>query len=55
MFKLLLGSFLAAVMLLVSGCSAKTANTADTTCIGCEGLPDCIPGPYGDCLPKTKK
>ncbi|MCH9813488.1 MAG: hypothetical protein K0U47_06035 [Epsilonproteobacteria bacterium] len=57
MNKLLLGSFLAVSMLMVSGCSVKTANSSTTssTCIGCEGLPDCVPGPYGDCLPKTKK
>jgi len=54
MNKLLLGSLIAVAMIAFSGCTYKTANTTKNICIGCDGLPDCVPGPYGDCLPKKK-
>ncbi len=58
MNKLLLGSVVAVAILAFSGCTYKTATApvakAKSVCIGCENLPDCVPGPYGDCLP-TKK
>jgi len=56
MNKLLLGSLIAVAMIAFSGCTYKTASEAKakSVCMGCEGLPDCVPGPYGDCLPKKK-
>lgn len=53
MNKLLLGSLVAIAVIFFSGCTYKAAPTvkiAETICVGCEGLPDCVPGPYGDCL-----
>ncbi len=57
MKKLLLGSLIAVAMIAFSGCTYKAAPViakAKSVCVGCENLPDCVPGPYGDCLPKNK-
>ena len=53
MKKLLLGLFVISTMIAFSGCTATTAK-AKSVCVGCDSLPDCVPGPYGDCLPKKK-
>lgn len=55
MNKLLLASILAVAMIAFSGCTYKTATVAKakSVCVGCDNLPDCVPGPYGDCLPKN--
>lgn len=45
--KLIIGSMIALAVIAFSGCSVK--SPASSTCIGCEGLPECVPGPYGDC------
>jgi len=54
MKKLLLGSVIAMAILAFSGCTYKPALVSNTksVCDGCENLPDCVPGPYGDCLTK---
>ena len=56
MNKLLLKSIIAVAMIAFSGCTYKTATVAKakSVCVGCESLPDCVPGPYGDCLPNNK-
>jgi hypothetical protein len=48
MKRLLLGSVLAVSVAIFSGCSVKLP-TAGYNCVGCKGLPDCVPGPYGSC------
>jgi hypothetical protein len=48
MKKLLLSSILLVSVSIFSGCATKT-TTSGFTCVGCEGLPDCVPGPYGSC------
>ncbi len=51
MNKLLIGSLIAIAMIAFSGCTYKAANTTKTVqCVGCDGLPECVPGPYGDCI-----
>ncbi len=55
MKKMFIGLVLVSAMFAVTGCTIKTAATkpaAKPTCIGCENLPDCVPGPYGDCIKK---
>lgn len=49
MKRLLLGSVLLLSITVFSGCSIKIPSKIGITCIGCEGLPDCVPGPYGSC------
>ncbi len=52
MKRLLIGSLMAIAMIAFSGCTYKAAQPSPTVvCNGCENLPDCVPGPYGDCLP----
>ncbi len=46
MKKLLIGLMMVSAVFVVSGCSVKK------TCVGCENLPECVPGPYGDCIKK---
>ncbi len=48
MKKLLIGLMMFSAVFAISGCSVKTGST----CIGCENLPECVPGPYGDCIKK---
>jgi hypothetical protein len=54
MKKLLVSFAMIAAVLSVSGCSVKTVKPAKTSpvCVGCENLPDCVPGPLGDCIKK---
>ncbi len=50
MRKLLIAAAMVCAVLSVSGCSVKKA--AKPVCVGCENLPDCVPGPLGDCIKK---
>ncbi len=52
MKKLLIGLMMVSAVLAVSGCSVKTVKKAAPVCVGCENLPDCVPGPLGDCIKK---
>ena len=54
MKRLLLGAFIASSILAFSGCSIKTASASKPVCVGCDGMPECVPGPLGDCLPSKK-
>ncbi len=55
MNKLLFTTLITVTIIAFSGCSTKSVKTPDVSnCVGCEDLPDCVPGPYGDCLPKNK-
>jgi len=51
MKKLLIGLMMVSAVLVVSGCSVKKAVNKPV-CVGCENLPDCVPGPLGDCIKK---
>ena len=51
MKKLLVSMVMVSAVLALSGCSVKTVKSAPV-CVGCENLPDCVPGPYGDCIKK---
>jgi len=52
MNKLLLTTLITITIIAFSGCSTKVEKTPDASinkCVGCENLPDCVPGPYGSC------
>jgi len=51
MKKLLISFAMIAAVFAVSGCSVKTAKPKPV-CVGCENLPECVPGPLGDCIKK---
>ena len=51
MKKLLISLMMVSAVFAVSGCSVKTVKSGPT-CVGCENLPECVPGPYGDCIKK---
>ncbi len=48
MNNLLFTIFIAFTMVIFSGCTYKTVNKSKKEIV----LPDCVPGPYGDCIKK---
>ena len=50
MKKVVLSVMMVAAVFAVSGCSVKKVNKP--VCVGCENLPECVPGPLGDCIKK---
>ncbi len=46
MKKLFMSFIMLAAIFAIGGCSAKTTK------VGCENLPECVPGPLGDCINK---
>ncbi len=53
MKKMVVTLALVSAMFAISGCTIKTAATKTVktpVCAGCENLPECVPGPYGDCI-----
>ncbi len=52
MKKVVLSMMMVAAIFAVSGCSVKTTAAKKPVCVGCENLPECVPGPLGDCIKK---
>lgn len=49
MKRVVLSLMMVAAVFAVSGCAVKAKKPV---CVGCENLPDCVPGPLGDCIKK---